>query len=40
VGLLWRPYLTGVSEVKDLYTKRIWALAALKSGIEEVLKEK
>jgi 16S rRNA G966 N2-methylase RsmD len=36
-GLLWRPYLTGVSEVKDLYTKRnLWALAALKAGIEEV----
>jgi hypothetical protein len=36
-GLLWRPYLTGVVEVKDLYTKRnLWALAAIKAGIEEV----
>jgi 16S rRNA G966 N2-methylase RsmD len=36
-GLLWRPYLTGITEVKDLYTKRnLWALGALKAGIEEV----
>jgi 16S rRNA G966 N2-methylase RsmD len=36
-GLLWRPYLSGISEVKDLYTKRnLWALAALRAGIEEL----
>jgi DNA modification methylase len=36
-GLLWRPYLTGITDVKDLYTKRnLWALAVLKVGIEEV----
>lgn len=36
-GLLWRPYLTGIAEVKDLYTKRnLWAIAAIKAGIEEV----